>query len=419
MTTQQADLVFRNTHLEDSTAPADIAIAGGRIAAVEAHYPGAGAVEIDAAGLMASPPFIDAHHHLDCAFLCEPVNRSGTLAEAIEINARIKTGRSPEEVYAKACRALEAALFNGTGWIRSHVDIDPVSGLDLLAPVVRAKETYRGLVDVQIVAFPQHGLIDDLRSADLMREALRQGADVVGGMPHHERSRADAARHIEICFDIAEEFDAPVDMHVDETDDPDSRTLELLAEETIRRGRQGRVTAGHCCALAAYDDAYARQVIEKVAEARLNVVTNPLVNLYLQGRGDRQPVRRGITRVKELLEAGVNVACGMDDVCNLFFPYGRMDMLEVAMFTSITAHLTTPEEIETCFDMPRGRAARVLGLREYGVAPGLPADLVFLEAEDAQEALQAQPPRRYVVRNGRIVATNRLEQTRIQGSMER
>jgi cytosine/creatinine deaminase len=417
MTTQTADLVFRNAHLEHSPAPVDVAIADGRIAALEPCYPGAGAVEIDAAGLMASPPFIDAHHHLDCAFLCEPVNRSGTLAEAIEINARIKTRRSPREVYLKACRALEAALFHGTGWIRSHVDIDPVSGLDLLAPVVEAKEAHRGLVDVQIVAFPQLGLIDDPRSAGLMREAMRQGADVVGGMPHHERSRQDAARHIEICFEIAEAVDADIDMHVDETDDPSSRTLELLAEATIRRGYQGRVTAGHCCALAVYDDETARRVIAKVAEARLNVVTNPLVNLYLQGRGDRQPVRRGITRVKELLEAGVNVACGMDDVRNLFFPYGRMDMLEVAMFTSIAAHLTTPEEIRTCFDMPRHRAARVLGLRDYGLAPGLPGDLVLLAAEDAQEALQAQPPRRYVVRNGRIVATSRLEQSRIAAAI--
>jgi cytosine deaminase len=416
MTASHADLVFRNAHLDDSVAPVDIAIAGGRIAALEPRYPGTGVVEIDASALMASPPFVDAHHHLDCAFLFEPVNRSGTLAEAIEINARMKTSRSPQEVYAKACKALELALFNGAGWIRSHVDIDPVSGLDLLAPVVQAKEAYRGLVDVQIVAFPQLGLIEDARSAGLMREAMRQGADVVGGMPHHERSPEDARRHIEICFDIAGETGADIDMHVDETDDPNSRTLELLAEETIRRGYQGRVTAGHCCALAAYDDAYAGRVIDKVAEARLNIVTNPLVNLYLQGRGDRQPVRRGITRVKELLEAGVNVACGMDDVRNLFFPYGRMDMLEVAMFTSITAHLTTPEEIETCFDMPRHRAARVLGLREYGLAPGLPADLVFLSALDAQEALQAQPPRHYVVRNGRIVATSRLERTRAEGS---
>jgi cytosine deaminase len=160
MTTPDADLVFRGAHLEDSPATVDIAIADGRFKAIELGYAGTGAVEIDATGLLASPPFIDAHHHLDCAFLFEPANRSGTLAEAIEINARIKPGRSPQEVYTKACRALELALFNGTGWIRSHVDIEPVSGLHLLAPVLEAKAAYCGLVDVQIVAFPQLGLID-------------------------------------------------------------------------------------------------------------------------------------------------------------------------------------------------------------------------------------------------------------------
>ncbi len=339
----------------------------------------------------------------------EPANRSGTLAEAIEINAEIKRARTHEDVFSKACRALGLALQNGTGWIRSHVDVDPVSEVRLLAPVVAARDAFRGLVDVQIVAFPQLGLIDDPAGVRWMREAMRQGADVVGGMPHHEASPAAAARHIELCFEVAEEFDADVDMHVDETDDPASRSLELLAEATIRHGYQGRVTAGHCCALAAYDDAYAARVIERVAEAQINVITNPLVNLYLQGRGDREPRRRGITRVKELLAAGVNVACGMDDVRNIFFPFGRMDMLEVAMFTSVTAHLTAPDEIETAFDMPRGRAARALRLTGYGVAVGAPADMVFLPAADAQEALQLQPAQRKVVRNGRVVADTTVQ----------
>jgi cytosine deaminase len=165
------------------------------------------------------------------------------------------------------------------------------------------------------------------------------------------------------------------------------------------------VTAGHCCALAAYPDDYASRVIEKVAQARLNIVTNPMVNLYLQGRHDRQPVRRGITRVKQLLEAGVNVACGSDDICNLFFPFGRMDMLEVAMVTSIASHLTRPEEIQAAFDMPRYRAAQVLNLKEYGIMVGAPANLVFLSARNAQEALQLQPITRLVVRDGDIIAS--------------
>ncbi len=409
MSLQYADLIFRNAHIEGIAHAVDIVISGNCVHAIEPHFSGAGVQEYDASGLLASPPFIDAHHHLDCAFLSEPPNCSGTLEEAIAINARLKASRPASEVYEKACRALEMALLNGTGWMRSHTDVDSVSRLDLLYPVLEARECFRGLVDVQVVAFPQLGLVRDPTSVDYLRAAMQEGADVVGGMPHGEASPEDAARHIALCFEIAQQFDADIDMHIDETDDPTSRTLELLAEATIREGYQGRVTAGHCCALAAYDDEYAKRVIDKVAEAQINVVTNPLTNLYLQGRHDCQPMRRGITRVKELLAAGVNVACGLDDVGNIFFPYGRMDMLEVAMITSITAHLTTPEEIQTAFDMPRWRAARALRLPDYGLWAGGPADVVFLAAKDAQEALRTQPVRRYVVRGGRLVAENRLE----------
>jgi len=409
MAQSDVDLVIRGARLEDRPGPVDIAVRDGTITAIEPHLSGSAQQEIDAAGLLASPPFIDAHHHLDCAFLCEEVNHSGTLEEAIAINARIKHERSAEELFEKACRALDEALIHGTGWLRSHGDIDSVSGLKLMYPVLEAKEKYRGVVDVEFVTFPQLGLIRDPASVDYMRAAMQEGADVVGGMPHAEATMEDAARHIDICFEIAKEFDADIDMHVDETDDPNSRTLELLAEATIREGYQGRVTAGHCCSLAAQPDDYAKRVIDKVAEAEINVITNPLVNLYLQGRGDAQPVRRGITRVKELLEAGVNVACGLDDVKNIFFPYGRMDMLEVAMVTSITAHLTTPDLIQTAFDMPRSHAARTMRLIDYGIRVGAPADLVLFKADDPQDALRSHPPRHCVIRNGRIVAETKLE----------
>jgi len=397
--------LFHNVLLENTTSPVDIAICAGVVADIGEGLIAQGSQVVDASGLMASPLFIDPHHHLDCAFLSDPPNISGTLEEAIQINARIKESRSDQDIYEKACRALRMALQNGTGWMRSHTDIDSVSKLKLLHPVLEAKAKYRGLVDVQVVAFPQLGLVADPQSVDLMRTAMQAGADVVGGMPHAEASSAGAARHIEIAFQIAEEFNADIDMHVDETDDPASRTLELLAEATIRHAYHGRVTAGHCCALATYPDDYARRVIEKVALAEMNVITNPLVNLYLQGRHDRQPVRRGITRVKQLLEAGVNVACGSDDISNIFFPFGRMDMLEVAMAASVVAHLTRPEQIQTAFDMPRWRAAQALRLKDYGIMVGRPANLVFLAAKNAREALQLQPVKRMVFRDGILVSS--------------
>lgn len=406
------DIVFRNLIIEDSETRLDIGVRGGVIAAIGQGLPVPDnpAHDIQSSGLLASPLFIDPHHHLDCAYLDEYVNQSGTLEEAIQINARIKGDRTAEEIYNKACRALTEALTYGTGWIRNHVDVDSVSGLKLLHPIVKAKEKFSGLVDMQIVCFPQLGLVRDPESVPWMRESMRQGADVVGGMPHAEASREDAQKHIDIAFEIAKEFDADVDMHIDESDDPDSRTLELLAETTIREGYQGRVIAGHCCALAAYPDDYAKQVIEKVAKAEITVVTNPMINLYLQGRGDSQPVRRGITRVKELLAAGVNVSCGLDDVKNIFFPFGRMDMLEVAMITALTAHLSTPEEIQIAFNMPRSHAARALRLDGFGLEVGNQANFTLLEASDAQDALRLQPPRRYVVRGGRILAENWVEQ---------
>jgi cytosine deaminase len=406
------DLVFRNVRIEGRDGSQDIGVMGSLIAAIGHDLPAPNdpANDIKASGLLVSPLFIDPHHHLDCAYLDEFVNQSGTLEEAIEINARIKDDRPAEEIYTKACRALTEALANGTGWIRNHVDVDSVSGLKLLHPIVEAKEKFAGIVDVQIVCFPQLGLVRDPESVPWMRESMKQGADIVGGMPHAEANLEDSQKHIDIAFQIAKEFDADVDMHIDETDDPNSRTLELLAETTIREGYQGRVIAGHCCALAAYPDEYAKQVMDVVAEAEITVVTNPMINLYLQGRGDSQPVRRGITRVKELLQAGVNVSCGLDDVKNIFFPFGRMDMLEVALVTALTAHLSTPDEIQTAFDMPRGRAARALNLIEYSLKPGAPANFTLFDAANAQDALRLQPPRRYVVRGGRILAENVVDQ---------
>jgi cytosine/creatinine deaminase len=409
MNEQENSWIIHNARLETSDQLFDLELRGGKIIQIGSNLACPGCQELDVAGMLASPLFIDPHHHLDCAYLIEPTNQSGTLEEAIKTNARIKAGRRDEDIFEKTCKALGQALQNGTGWIRNHGDIDSVSGLKLLYPVLEAKEKYRGLVEVQMVAFPQLGLVADPESYELLREAMRSGADVVGGMPHAEASLEDAARHVELVFQIAEEFDADIDMHVDETDDPNSRTLELVADATTRHGYQGRVTASHCCALAAYPDDYAARVIEKVAAARMNVITNPLVNLYLQGRSDPQPVRRGITRVKELLQAGVNVICGSDDINNIFFPFGRMDMLEVAMVTSLAAHMTRPEEIQLAFDMPRRGAAQALRLEQYGLEEGQPADIVFLAAADALEALRLQPVDRIVFRDGRLVSRRRQE----------
>jgi cytosine deaminase len=232
---------------------------------------------------------------------------------------------------------------------------------------------------------------------------MRVGADVVGGIPAIEDNRQDSKAHVEAVFEIASEFNYAIDVHVDETDDPSSRTLEMVAEATLRAGWEGRVSAAHVCALAAYDNAYAQQVIEKVAAARMTIITNPPVNLVLQGRHDHQPVRRGITRVKELLAAGVNVTCGNDNHRDVFYPFGKADMLEVAYVTALAAHMTSEQELQTVFDMPRFNAAKCAGIRDYGICAGGRANLVLLPVDTIVDALAMKPPRRAVIRDGRII----------------
>jgi cytosine deaminase len=290
--------------------------------------------------------------------------------------------------------------------MRNNVDIDQIAQLRLLDAICELRNWFAGVVDVEIVAFPQLGLARNPEAVDLMWQAMERGATVVGGMPHGERDMDDAARHIEIAFDIAQKCDADIDMHVDETDDPYWVSLELLAEKTIEAGYQGRVTAGHCCAMAAWDDITADRVIEKVRRAGINICTNSPVNLLLQGRGDRRLARRGIARVRELLDAGVNVTCGQDDMMNMFYPFGRMDMLEVAGFVAHAAHLSSCDHMQAAFDMPRYNAARAMRLPNYGIELGAPANLVLIPAASPADALARHPVRPYVIRQGQVLAHN-------------
>jgi cytosine deaminase len=408
------DLVIRHARHDMTGARIDVGIRDGMIAAVETGGMDSGLREIDAGGCMVSPALIEAHFHLENALLWEGagegmLNQSGTLEEAIRLYARVKRDLTHDDIMRRASLALRAAITNGVLWIRSHVDIDRVAQLHILQGILPVRERFRNLIDVQVIAFPQHGMARDPEVVDLMWAAMEIGADLVGGMPHGERSMDDAARQIEIAFEIAKHYDADIDMHIDETDDPYWHSLEVLAEQTISNGYQGRVTAGHCCAMAAWDDAMAARIIDKVKAADMHVITNAPINLHLEGRHDSQPVRRGIARVKELIEAGVNVICGQDDLQNMFYPYGRMDPLEVALITAHAAHLASPQEIQAAFDMPRYNAARMLRLETYGVTVGAPANLVILDAASPVEALRRQPPRRYVIRAGQILAETRTD----------
>ncbi|MEN6408571.1 MAG: amidohydrolase family protein [Anaerolineaceae bacterium] len=404
------DLVIRNGISDKTGTPIEVGINGGKIVAVEESGIPQGSKEIDAEGCMISPAFIEPHFHLENALIWgEALNQSGTLQEAIDLYAKIKPAMPLEDIVARASRALRTAIGYGTLWMRSHVDIDQVGKLHLLEGQLAVREKFKDAIDIQLIAFPQLGLARNPEAVDLMWQAMERGADVVGGMPHGERDMDDAARHIEIAFEIAKKYNADIDMHVDETDNGYWRSLEVLADQTIENGWQGRVTAGHCCAMAAWDEPTFQRVLEKVIKARIQIVTNAPVNLFIQGRADAQPKRRGIPRVRDLIAAGVTVACGQDDLQNMFYPYGSMDMLEVAMITAHAAHLSSPAEIQAAFDMPRYSAARGRRIQNYGVAVGADANLVVLDAASPIEALRRQPDRRYVIRQGQVLSETRTQ----------
>src|ERR1700674_510900 len=409
------EILVKNVALLGAESLCDIGIANGHFVSIgQCTASPIAALTLDAEGRMAIPGFVEPHIHLDKALISEraPVNVSGTLTEAIEILWKIKRNYTVDEIADRASRVLARALENGVSKLRTHVDVDPIGGTRPTEGLIRARERFRDLIDIQIVAFPQEGIIKSPGTEALMRQVMKRGVDVVGGMPFNEASPQDSRRHIEIVFEIAREFDADIDMHVDETDDPAARTLEVLAELTIANGWQGRVTAGHTCALASYPRDYADHVIDRLRQANVSMIANPATNLMLQGRLDDYPKRRGVTQVKELLAAGVNVACGQDCVHDTFYPFGQNDPLEIAFLLCHASQMSQPAEILTVMDMVTNNAAKALRAPDFRVAVGAVADLVVLDARDAREALATRAPRRWVIRRGKLIAETRLEMRR-------
>jgi cytosine deaminase len=383
----------------------DIGISGERIEAVAPHLPGAGR-EIDAGGRLVSPAFVNLHLHADKSLLGEVMrpNVSGTLPEAIEITNDFKRNYDPREVAQRASRVIEAGIRHGTTFFRLFADVGTIGGTRPAEGLLLVRERYRDLAQIEVVAFPQEGLVRDPGAEALIERAMDLGCDVVGGLPWYEYTDEDARRHIDTCFALARQYDRDIHMLVDDTDDPTSRSLEYLALKTMREGFQGRVTASHCGAMAGYHDVYAAKVIAMVAEAGITISSNTHISLVCSARLDREPKRRGIARVKELLAAGVNVIAGQDDVNDPYYPFGKPDQLEVALFMAHTAQLTLPRELETVFDMITGNGAKAARLKDYGVAPGCRADLVVIDAPSVHEALRQQPPRLHVIKHGREVA---------------
>jgi cytosine deaminase len=354
------------------------------------------------------PGFVEPHLHLDKAFLMDRLpGRIGSVQEAIAVTAALKCGFTRADILERAERTLRLALRHGTLAARVHAEVDPVLRLTSVEAALELRQRWRETIALQVVAFPQDGIQRQPGTEDLLREALRLGADVIGGVPYVD---PDHHAHVETVLDLAREFDRPADFHVDFSDDPSVLDVGYIADRVLECGLTGRVAVGHVTALGALEPAAAEPLIERIARAELSVLVLPATDLHLGGRGDSHNVRRGLAPVKKLLGAGVNVAYGSNNVRNAFTPFGNADPLEVGLLLMVGAHLTDPEDVPTVYEMATTRAARAIGLPDYGPAEGHPANLVLFEAPDPWEALVGQAEKRYVVANGRIVAENRLEQ---------
>src|SRR2546430_2820613 len=364
-------------------------------------------VRIDCAGKLVLPAFIDSHVHLDKALIRDDLREhDGTLAGAIGAIHERKRGYSVEDVRSRARAVIEESVRLGTTRLRSHVDVDTIGGLTPLEGVMAAAADCSDIAEVRTVAFPQEGLLRDPGALDLMEAALEMGADVVGGMPHWEPNEAAQREHVRLCFELAQRFDRDVDMHVDETDDGNVRTLEMVADEALRLNFTGRVCAGHVCSLAAADHEYAERVIDKCLRAGISIAANPVTNLVLQGRGDRGLVRRGMTRVAELRTAGVNVLFGQACVKDGCYPFGRGSMLEVTPMSAPAAHLTSKDDLAYALEAVTKAPAISWRLEDYGLRRGARADLQILPVPSWPEALRLQPPPEKVWVGGRLVAEN-------------
>lgn len=399
------DLIIRNATLPDGRRGVDIGIRDGRFATVRPGLDATGAEEIDARGRLVSPPFVDAHFHMDATLsLGLPrLNASGTLLEGIALWGELKPDLTVEALVNRAMAYCDMAVAQGLLAIRSHVDVcdDRLLAVDALLEVKRRVAPY---LHLELVAFPQDGLLRSPNAKANLVRALDRGVDVVGGIPHFERTMADGAASIRWLCDLAAERGLRVDMHCDESDDPLSRHIETLAAETVRTGLQGRVTGSHLTSMHSMDNYYVSKLLPLIAEAGVHAIANPLINITLQGRHDTYPKRRGMTRVPELLDAGVNVAFGHDCAMDPWYGMGSGDMLEVAHMGLHVAQMTSTEGVARCFDAVTANAARVLGLDGYGIAEGRRADLVLLQAGDVHEAIRLRANRLLVMREGRVLA---------------
>lgn len=406
------DLIVKGGTLPDGRM-SDIAIKGDRIVEV-GRIDAAAAQTIDATGDLVAPPFVDPHFHMDAtlSYGLPRVNASGTLLEGISLWGELRDIATTEEMIVRALRYCDWAVSMGLLAIRTHVDTTPdhLRGVEAMLEVKRQVAPY---LDLQLVAFPQNGLYRTKTGRENVVRALDMGVDVVGGIPHFERTMDEGAESLRDLARMAADRGLMWDVHCDETDDPMSRHVETMAREVTRHGLAGRAAGSHLTSMHSMDNYYVSKLIPLIAESGMTAIPNPLINITLQGRHDTYPKRRGLTRVKEMQAAGVTVGWGQDCVLDPWYSLGTADMLDVAFMGLHVAQMTHPEEMARCFRMVTEDNAKIMGLEGYGLAPGCRASLVVLDAGNPTEAVRLRPDRLCVISNGKVVSKKARNDARL------
>lgn len=397
-------------HPNEDIATVDIAIQDGKIAAIAPQISASAQLELDLEGQLVSPPFVESHIHLDSALTVgEPRwNQSGTLFEGIEIWRERKQNLTVEDVKHRAIATLKQQAMQGVLFVRSHADVSE-ENLIALQGLLEVREEVKDWMTLQVVAFPQDGIYGSPKNEMLMEKALEMGADVVGGIPHYELTREDGVNSIHCIFELAEKYDRLIDVHCDEIDDDNSRFLEVMVACAIRSGMGSRVSASHTTAFSSYNNAYAYKLLGFLQRTQINFIANPLINITLQGRTDTYPKRRGVTRVKELWQQGMNVSLGHDCVQDPWYSLGTGSMLDVAFMLLHVSQMTGKAEIDACYNMVTWNGAKTLHIEDqYGVEVGKPASLIVLDACDRYDAIRRRATVRYVISQGKLLASTEV-----------
>jgi cytosine deaminase len=411
-----SDFIVRNARLRDGRL-VDLAAAGGRWTRIDEALATDGAEELDVDGRLVTPPLVDCHLHLDASLTAgrPRYNESGTLIEGIHVWGELKESLTADDVFGRAREIVRWSVAQGTLYIRAHADVSTKNEAPLRG-LLRARDELADLATIQVTAFPQDGIYSDPANDDLFEDALRLGADCIGGIPHYEPTAELGLREVHRVFELAKAYGRRVDVHCDETDDPNSRFLEVMADETVRHGLAGRVTASHCTAMGSYEPYYSSKLRGFLRRAGINIVVNPFANSLIQGRLDPYPKRRGFAQLKELLAEGVNVSLGNDVIVDPWYLLGKADLVDAASLALHFTYMSGLDEIPQLLDCATWRGARTLGIDdEYGIEAGKRADLVVFDAPTPLEVMRLKPTRRWVIRGGQVIAETVPPRTTLLG----